>query len=337
MNEERIQELLISFAENKISRADYDELMELIRQTRENEALHQAMDSVWRKLGHDNPVDQLQTSNIYDRIINDARFIQPDITINNRSGLFKLTWLRVAATVLLASTFSVLGYKLYTSSKQAVQITYLQYVVPAGHHAQFEFADGTVVAVNAGSKLKYPSTFTGKTREIFLEGEAYFKVAHDASRPFIVHTGTVRTQVLGTAFDIEAYGTKKLQVTVTSGKVSVLDGNNKLGLLTPNHKLAYNYQNKKAEEFTVNAIDAIGWKDGNLIFHDLTMQEATEILERWYNVKINADDIKASQSRFSVSFLKKESLKEVLNVLSRLNSFRYTVLSNGDVKIHQLK
>lgn len=333
MNEEHLQQLLICFAENRISRDDYDELMELIRQTPQNEALQQAMDSVWRKIAHNDPVDQSRTRNVYDRIINDPRFIKPTPTVSIRSRSAKKNWLKIAAMLLMTGTAGLAGYKWYRL-KAIVPIAYLQYIVPAGHHAQFEFADGTVVAVNAGSRIKYPADFSGKTREIYLEGEAYFDVAHDATRPFIVHTGNVRTQVLGTAFDIEAYGTKKMHVTVARGKVSVLAGSHKLGVLTPNRRLIYNYQNKKAEECTVNADDVTGWKEGNLIFHNLNIQEAAEMMERWYAVKINIEGVKANSSRFSVSFLKKESLDKVLNVLGQLAAFHYTILRNGDVKIY---
>ncbi|QKJ31047.1 FecR family protein [Mucilaginibacter mali] len=335
MNEKRLQQLLISFAENRISREEYDELMELIHQTHQNEALYEAMDSVWKEIVYHIPVSQPQRESVYDRIINDPRFLKTPPAVNSRLGLFKKNWLKVAASLLIAGTVGIAGYKLF-GTEQAAPVAYLQYAVPAGHHAQFQFPDGTVVAVNAGSILKYPKDFTGKTREVFLQGEAFFDVAHDAARPFIVHTGSIKTQVLGTAFDIEAYGNKKLNVTVARGKVSVLEGSNKLGILTPNHKLTYNYQNKKAEEFLVNANDAIGWKDGSLILNNLNIQEAAEIIERWYNVKFDIKALRGNQTRFSASFLKKESLEKVLNVLSRLNAFHYTISASGDVKTVKL-
>ena len=333
VNEERLKQLLLSFAKNRISREEYDEMMELIHQAPPNELIHEVMDTVWAKIDYNALYEKSQNETGYDRIINDPRFLKAATT--NSLSLFKKNWLRVAASLLIICIAGIARYEFFSAERDA-PVACLEYVVRAGHRARVQFPDGTLVTINAGSILKYPKDFTGKTREVFLQGEAYFEVAHDAARPFIVHTGSVKTQVLGTAFDIDAYGNNKLNVTVARGKVAVLEGSNKLSTLTPNHRLTYNYQNKKAEEFIVNASEAIGWTEGNLILNNLNMQEAAKIMERWYNVKISIGAVENNQTRFSVSFLKKESLEKALNVLSRLNSFHYTISDNGGKRIVKL-
>jgi transmembrane sensor len=185
-----------------------------------------------------------------------------------------------------------------------------------------QLTDGTVVWINSGSKLKFPTKFTGAKRELYLEGEAYFDVAHDASRPFIIHTGKVATQVLGTAFDIKAYGPSEFDVTVTRGKVSIGLIDQQLGVLTSEQGLSYNSISKLSKRYPVT-LAKLRWMYGDLIFDNMKMADAAETLERWYDVKITITDPQIRSRRFSASFLKHEHIGQVLNVLSEIAHFSY--------------
>ncbi|MEO6521979.1 MAG: FecR family protein [Mucilaginibacter sp.] len=325
MSEERLYHLLVCFAENNIDRDDYDELMALIKLAETDTALFAAMDKIWKSTSNE-PLF-IESGEVYNHILNDPRFTasnsQPVI-----KPFFRINRLGLVACFFLFCGLAISGYYFISQLNKTQKISYTEYAVQSGHRAQIKFPDGTVVDMNGDSKLRYPSTFTGKTREIYLEGEAYFDVAHDATRPFIVHTATVNTQVLGTAFNISAYKGEKISVAVERGKVSVVEGNSKLGVLTPDHKLDYDLNTKHVNEYTIDVHDIISWKNGDLVFKNVTIIEAVSIMNRWYGTKITIGSYHHKNNRFSASFLKKESLQKVLAVLSDLNGFKYTFKSN---------
>src|SRR5690606_36092602 len=119
--------------------------------------------------------------------------------------------------------------------------------------------------LNAESRLLYPSRFRGGRREVTLVGEAYFEVAHQADKPFIIHSGKLITQVLGTSFNIKAYeNDPDIKVAVLTGKVGVrnLTGNQKAVFLTPNQEAVYNKAINSIGKQKVDASLSVSWKDG---------------------------------------------------------------------------
>jgi len=129
-------------------------------------------------------------------------------------------WVSVAAAVLIV-TASVLFFR-ETMRTTAPQVHLLEAHSGPGKRRQLNLADGTKVWLGPGSRLDYPVKFTGTQRQVSLQGEAFFEVAHDAEHPFIIRTGKVSTAVLGTSFNISAYkNSKTVDVTLVTGKVAV--------------------------------------------------------------------------------------------------------------------
>jgi transmembrane sensor len=200
---------------------------------------------------------------------------------------------------------------------------------------QMVLSDGSKIWLNAGSELKYPEKFNGTTREVFLTGEAYFDIKHDASKAFIVHTGNLVTTVLGTAFDIKANKTDRLIiVTVTRGKVSVSEGKRLLGLITPNQQISYNKQNKFHVETSVDASRVIAWQSAELRFEDITFQEAAKILSERFHVKITFNNDKIKACRFSGSALSGKNIDQVLKVICAFNNAHYDHNPDGSISIN---
>jgi ferric-dicitrate binding protein FerR (iron transport regulator) len=321
VNKERISFLLKKFTTNNISREDYDELMAWVSRSADDQELYDLMEQEWDSLNEEGSFDDIEKEHLYQKITSDPRFslsTEPP----ERPVFYFRRWMSVAAGIfLVVSIIFFVAYRLkLTPPQQAV--VYYEKTVPYGKKIQIGLPDGTQVWVNSGSKLKYPSSFTGNKRELYLEGEAYFDVAHDEKRPFIIHTGKVFTQVLGTAFNIKAYGSSKMSVTVARGKVSVGLQRKLLSILTPNQCLSYNQVNGDAKKYKVNA-SRLRWMNGDLIFDNTNLGEAAQVLERWYNVKITFANPKAKAYQFTASFLKHEDIDQVMNVLSELSRFRY--------------
>src|SRR5665647_2572070 len=186
--------------------------------------------------------------------------------------------------------------------------------------------DGSTVILSPGSKLNYPSSFDEvEKREVFLEGQAFFDIKHNAARPFIVHTGKLETIVLGTAFNIKAIpGEKEITVTVTRGKVKVSDQDKILGIITPNQQITYNREKISSTLKIVNSDSYLDWKDQDLFIDNLTLSEAAKILEDQYKIKIIISDPAIREQRFTATFLKNEKLEQALKSICVFNGLNYT-------------
>jgi len=193
--------------------------------------------------------------------------------------------------------------------------------VPLNQKQQITLADGSTVFVNAGSELKYPKVFNGKTREVYLSGEAYFDIIHDKSKPFIVHTGKVVTTVLGTAFDINAgRESGRIVVTVTRGKVSVADGKGVIGYITPDQQITYDTKSSTHIQKTVNAAQVVSWQQNDLHFEDITFEDAAKILQQQFKVQISFANDKIKNCRFSGTALKGKNINQILKVICAFNN-----------------
>src|SRR5665647_551779 len=186
--------------------------------------------------------------------------------------------------------------------------------------------DGSTVILSPGSKLNYPSSFDGmEKREVFLYGEAFFDIKHNASRPFIVHTGKEETIVLGTAFNIKAIpGEKDITVTVKRGKVKVTDENKILGIITPNQQITYNKEKVSSTLKIVESDSYLDWKDQDLFIDNLTLSEAAMLLEEQYKVKIIISDSSIREQRFTATFPKGKSFEQAIKSICIFNGIVYT-------------
>ena len=194
--------------------------------------------------------------------------------------------------------------------------------------------DGSIVILHAGSKLEYPTAFTGKTREVFLSGEAYFDIKHDSLKAFIINTGKVKTTVLGTAFNIKAYpDLPEITVSVTRGKVKVEDDKAVLGVLTPDQQIVYNTKNATALQQKVNAAVKSNWTMSNMIFENVTFETIAVNLGKRYDVNIQFSNESLKQCPVTASFTGTEPLKEVLDVICQVRNATYTIENGHNVLI----
>jgi len=186
-----------------------------------------------------------------------------------------------------------------------------------------QLSDGTKVWLNSSSKLEYPQTFdTSLPREVSLTGEAFFEVAKAADWPFIVHTGAVKTTVLGTAFNIKAYpGMQNINVSVKHGKVAVSKDNQTLATLESNQELRVALgQNAPtpAEELTLSSKVAGKWKEGYLDYEDETIASVIADLERFYGIRVSLRDETLANEEITISLRRDSHPEFALDILCRL-------------------
>lgn len=236
----------------------------------------------------------------------------------------------ITAFLVLFSIWPYVGQEFATSNL-------VQLKMPKDTKQQITLSDGSRVWINAGSELKYTAEFNGNTREVYLDGEAYFDIKKDPKRPFVVHTGKLTTTVLGTAFNIKTDAkNNQIKVTVTRGKVKVSKGKQTLGLLIPDQQIVYNTANQTYQQYKVDAIKLINWLPNDLFFDNATFGEAAKILGERFNVKIEFANEQIKNCRFSGTAMANREIEEILDVICKFNNSTYkrekntiTIFGNG--------
>jgi transmembrane sensor len=223
-----------------------------------------------------------------------------------------------------------------------------------GSRTHLVLPDGTRVWLNAGSRITYNKNYAASLREVSLTGEAFFDVARNAEKPFVIHTDRIDIKVLGTRFNIRSYpADKTTETTLLRGsiEVSIKDRPSEKIILKPNEKLIVanddstlhrpgrmNHGSAGTGESLVTirkptydqetgAIIETSWVDNKLIFREEEFGELSSQMERWYGVTIRFGDPGLEQLRFTGSF-KGETIEQALNALKLTATFNYTIESN---------
>lgn len=208
-------------------------------------------------------------------------------------------------------------------------------IVPYGKTSSIVLSDGTKVWVNSGSQVIYPAVFSGKQREIFVNGEIYLEVAHHKKLPFVVTTEQLEINVLGTSFNVQAYQHTAIQsVVLAEGLVKIRNKLSKESVdLTPNQMYSFEKETKESDIRKVDIYNYICWKYGFLHFDSEKIGTVLERLERYYNVEINYDVEKTKDILVSGKLDMKENLSEVLNSIELTAPITFEITgSNINVK-----
>ena len=246
--------------------------------------------------------------------------------IKNNHSLSRKIWISIASAA--AILFIVFAGNLYfTDQKHLNKSSVISRFSRVKENRLIQLPDGSTVIVSPGSKLNYPSSFDGLAkREVYLDGQAYFDVKHNPSKPFIIYTGKLKTVVLGTAFEINAWSDESdIRVTVSRGKVKVQDENNRvLKIISPNQQITYNTLNENIIQKEVNLPEYLAWKDHDLLLSDVTISEASALLEDRFQVKILIGDDHLKSKRFTTTVLKGERIETILNSITEFNDAKFT-------------
>lgn len=231
-------------------------------------------------------------------------------------------WSAVAAMVLICFTFfllqkrNVLTGPAYTVAGSAKPGQLIKVILP----------DSSKVWLNSASRILIRSDFNAEQRDVTLEGEAFFEVAKNKHKPFIIHTGILQTRVLGTSFNVQAYHqSSKIEVTLKTGKVWISAGNKQQAILLPGDMISYAKASRHLggiqKIYTQNA-DA--WRTGRLIFNDNSLQEVVEKLGRAYDLNIRIKTRSLQERRINGEFDMREAPQEVLDNICHLIGVRFS-------------
>lgn len=223
---------------------------------------------------------------------------------------------RAAAAVLI-----VVGViYLFQKSSESTGEMMLQNLVAteSSDQKQVTLPEGTVVWLNRASELLYPEHFAQNTREVYLKGEAFFEVTPDENKPFIVHAGISKSTVVGTSFNLRAYGKEDdIRLTVVSGKVAfTLTDDREQVFVTPGNMALLRRDSKSIRNGTNTDLNFLSWKTNELTFNDCAMAELMATLTRHYDVHLAVEHEAINNCRFTGDF-RGTGLENALQIITR--------------------
>lgn len=203
------------------------------------------------------------------------------------------------------------------------EVVYNELIVPMGGECFVVLEDSSRVWMNAGSRLRYPSRFTGEERGVELEGEAYFEVEHEEGRPFRVEVGGELVEVLGTAFDVKAYPGERRYTTLVSGRVKVRSDEGEEVVLAPGEQRVADENGWRVE--TVDVEKVTSWRMGMFVLEDQTLEEVMDQLGRWYSFTVFYRNEGLKEVVFKGKVPRYTTFEEILRVLEKTGGIHFGV------------
>jgi len=348
MHENRIVELLTRKIAGEATPDELGELSYLLTKYPDSVYYEALLEQVW-SLGQDAVTDDLE-----DAFEKHKQNHQIDLDFEAKGhgvyGFLKSNIILLTTIVLVIFSTSLYFSKYYNATRKVVQV---DIYAGKGIRKEVKLPDGTLVRLNSDSKLSYDLDMQSHSqRDVILIGEAFFKVAHDKKRPFIVKTNKVAIKVLGTEFNVRDYpGDKESETTLIKGSIelTINDRSDQKFLLKPSEKLALVKNTKKALEKGTGSvlkidnispvklgdheyIEEISWTENKFVFENESFEDMIPKLERWYNVKIILNDPTIRSYRFTGVFIK-ENIVQALEAMQLIKSFHYK-LNENEVKIY---
>lgn len=244
---------------------------------------------------------------------------------SNRKKIYK-----IAAALIFILTSAAVVFLL--SNKSAKENTTIKQELivkrnSKGQKSLIQLQDGSVIRLNSNSEISFYENFSNNAREVELKGEAFFEVAPDPNKPFIVNTENVSIKALGTSFNVNAYGeSEALKVSLVTGKVEVNidnDDTNK-SILESGEGLSFNRKSKLVTKGKFNMDVILAWRKGIIYFQDTSWEEIIITLERWFDVEFEVKNLPRTQNLYSGQF-DNQSLELVLESLSFSKDFKYRI------------
>ncbi|WP_165044820.1 FecR family protein [Dysgonomonas sp. ZJ709] len=322
MNDKELPEYIKRFLSGQCSEEDLRQVMQDVQENKNLEIYNDYLKKNWLdSLDLENTAEEEQ---IYNE--ESTRLLQK--LTRKRTVFQRLKPVIAIAASILVLLGVVYGSLKYKSFNQIWQVDYAEIQTGVGETRTVTLADGTQVTLNACSKLVYPGQFLEDERKVELTGQAFFKVARNEDKPFIVHTDRFNVKVLGTEFDVRAYTEDEiLSVNVESGKVQV-DMPEAMTRLVANEKLIINTLNNNYYKETGSGNVAV-WRSGNLLFKKTPLKEVAKELERVYKCKITFKEGQSFDNLISGEHSNK-SLESVLESLEYTSAIYYTRKTDTD-------
>jgi len=230
----------------------------------------------------------------------------------------------IDSNLSVLSNHDTLSYK-DSKFNEAPEDVYHTLVIPRGGEYIVKLSDGTKIWLNSDTKLKYPIKFNGTTRKVYLEGEAYFEVAKNKSKPFIVQYKSHKLTVTGTVFSIRAYEDEKnILTTLASGSVNVEIDKHKYSL-KPDEQSRFNLESKEILISKVKAWEYTIWHNEIFFFDDENLENIMKTLGRWYNISVFYENEELKNIRFNGQLKRYSNVNGFLDKIEKLKKVRFNI------------
>lgn len=355
MSQENFWVLLSKKLSGEASAVELKELETLILEHPEWQYATQNLEDLWKQ---EPPKDDLQAEDAYMLHLHRMEEMNISLGDDGATAMPVITdkkrirrWYWAAAAVLFFAIGLFVFGTLFNKKEKSTQVATNEISTRPGSKSKIQLPDGSIVWLNAGSKLTYTKEYGQQIREVTLTGEAYFDVVKMKEKPFIIHTSSINIKVLGTAFNVKAYPEdKQTETSLIRGSIEVTINNrpdNKI-ILSPNEKLIVENElfirkeaekNKSKYALPVISINKLKhspvdstvaetqWVENKLVFNDESFAELAVNMERWYDVNIEINDVQLLQKRMTGNF-EKETIEQALDALKLIIPFRYEQTGN---------
>jgi transmembrane sensor len=327
-------ETIAAYLAGESNQQEKQEIEHWRQESTENEQNFQRWQLIWQASQKSNQVFKPDTTKAWQKINPANAVVKPfnpvqPATVSKNGNIF--VWLRNLAAMFLLAIGLGWGIWQFNQTGNAQAVQWVEKTTVNDSTNEIVLPDGTKIWLNAHSKLRYPEQFTTKSREVFLDGEAYFEVRHRPQEPFRVHTQNSVTEVLGTSFNIRSYlDEPEVTVNLKSGKVSFRLENtlpDQKAMLKPGQKAILNKARQTITVIEDGNQNYLAWKTGQLIFQDVALREALQTLEDYYQVDFAVSDTLLLNCRFTGSF-NQAPLADVLQVFAFGSDISYQKQGN---------
>ena len=360
---DKFKRLLRKYFEDKITDSEKENLFFLIHDEELENAAYCEQYNLWNEVPQKNKHlrSEIEFAKISEKLkITDDQITKDDLMLkglefvdvrSNKRRIYSI--LKYAAVLFIAAFITSMTYHFIIGVEKKTEISDNELHVPNGSKIKIILTDSTTVWLNSGSKLVYPDRFAESSREVFLEGEAFFDVHKIHHKPFYVRTPDINIKVLGTQFNVKAYSDENIiETTLVEGHIQIeknlkpgekaekinLDFPQKAIYLKRSRDLVLGkgkfIENQAIHSVNIEKIDNIqhirdadivtAWKDDKLIFRNEQFSSLAKKLERWYDVEIKIMDNEVGNIRFTGS-IKNESVEQAMNAFRVASSLDYKI------------
>lgn len=303
-------------------RASAEEEAELLRAIESSETRHTAfrkLTAEWNPLAH----PEEETERKWNRV---ASVIQPreEAPVIIRHPATGRRWFTIAAAIAVLCVASLTTYMWMGKEKEVSTRDWLSLTAAEGD-LTFTLPDGSSIYLRKGAVLRYPETFSRRSRDVEIAGEAFFEITHKKEQPFVVNADGLYIKVLGTSFCVQTEANKKaISVILVEGKVRLSDATHKeLAELLPDQQADYSLRDGSCTITEVDSERLTAWRKGIVAYDNVPVSDIVHLIEQTYHVSLSYK--KDSTQRFSGGFLKTQPLETVLQQISKLTGTEITL------------
>lgn len=332
-NHTDIEELLTKYFEGNTTPSENERIEAWLHEDKEHLRIARQLDMLYLAVDTQRVSTQIDTEKALSKVKSQTKV---------RRNLSWWGWTqRMAAMLSIPLLIGVLV--LYQDRQQPVAAAQMVEIkTNAGMTTSILLPDSTVVHLNSESSLRYPTFFSGETRQVELKGEAYFDVTHDAKKRFIVSTPhQSQVEVYGTSFNVEAYDNgSPISTTLINGSVGFTyqspKGKFQKSILSPKQKLVYAPQTGEIKCYATSGESEISWKDGKLIFNNTPLDEVLHMLSKRFNVEFVLSNPSLKDGSFTGTFTH-QRLERIMEYFRISSKIKWRYIDNADIKTEKQK